>query len=202
MEKHFDARAATWDTPERLARTQRTADAMLPFLPQGRPRTVELGAGTGQLSRSLSAHLGHVVLLDSSAAMIEVAGRAVEEHGWEARVADVTADGIPDGPFELALAQLALHHIHDVPALFARIHAALAPGGRLLVADLDHDPEGHFHAHVEGFSGHHGFRREDIAAWLADAGFADVEFRDAGTLTKEVEGHRQDFPLFLAAATA
>lgn len=202
MGEHFDAHAATWDTPERLARTRRVAAAMLPFLPQGRPRTVELGAGTGQLSRSLAEQLGQVVLLDASAAMIEVARHAVEEHGWEARVADVTADDIPDGPFELALAQLALHHIHDVPALFSRIHAALTPGGRLLVADLDHDPEGHFHAHVEGFSGHHGFRREDIAAWLAGAGFTDVEFRDAGTLTKEIDGQAREFSLFLAAATA
>lgn len=203
MPEDFDLQAQTWDDkPERLERSRRVAAAMRPLIPAGRPRTVELGAGTGQLSRCLAEHLGHVVLLDSSPGMVEVAQRAVRERGWQAHVADLGSGEIDGGPYGLVLSQLALHHIDDVPALLARAHRCLNPGGRLLVADLDHDPRGRYHAHVEGFHGHHGFRREEFAAWLEAAGFTGIEFHDAGIVGKEVEGERQDFPLFLAAATA
>lgn len=203
MAEDFDAHALTWDDkPERLERSRRVAEAMRPLIPAGRPRTVELGAGTGQLSRCLAEHLGHVVLLDASPGMVEVARRAVHGHGWEVRVSDLADGEIEGGPYGLVLSQLALHHIDDVPALLARVHRCLTPGGRLLVADLDHDAEGRYHAHVEGFDGHHGFHREEFGAWLVAAGFTAIEFHDAGIIGKEVEGHRRDFPLFLAAATA
>ncbi|MDO5082769.1 methyltransferase domain-containing protein [Arachnia propionica] len=203
MAHDFDHDAPTWDDkPERLERSHRVAAAMRPLIPAGHPRTVELGAGTGMLSRCLAEHLGHVVLLDASPGMVEVARRETRAHGWEARVADLTDGEIDGGPYDLVLSQLAMHHIPDVSALLTRVHRCLVPGGRLLVADLDHDAEGHYHAHVDGFDGHHGFHRGEFAIWLEAAGFTAVEFHDVGNIGKEVEGHRQDFPLFLAAATA
>ncbi|MDO5066629.1 MAG: class I SAM-dependent methyltransferase [Propionibacteriaceae bacterium] len=203
MAEDFDLHALTWDDkPERRERSRRVAETMRPLIPAGRPRTVELGAGTGLLSRCLAEQLGHVVLLDASPGMVEVAQSAVQGHGWEARVADLAGGEIEGGPYGLVLSQLAMHHIDDVPDLLARVHRCLSPGGRLLVADLDHDAEGRYHAHVQDFHGHHGFRRDEFAAWLEAAGFTGIEFHDAGIIGKEVEGERQDFPLFLAAATA
>ena len=110
MAEDFEARAATWDDdPARLARVRRVADVIRANVPlTGHPVTVELGAGTGMLSRCLAAELGPVTLLDASPAMIAVANRALETAGlgdWATAVTDLATD-VPGGPYDLALAQM------------------------------------------------------------------------------------------------
>jgi tRNA (cmo5U34)-methyltransferase len=47
-------------------------------------------------------------------------------------------DPLPDGPFDLIASALAVHHLSPAEKrrLFARVHAALAPGGRFVLADV------------------------------------------------------------------
>ena len=80
-----------------------------------------------------------------------------------------------------------------------RLAALLTPGGWVALADLEHDADGGFHRHVHGFSGHHGFSREDLGRWLTAAGLVEVTVGDAGFDVKEVEGEERRFPLLLAA---
>ena len=46
----------------------------------------------------------------------------------------------------------------------------------------------------------HGFCRDELRGWLEEARCRDVCFHDAGVVGKEVDGERQDFPMFLAVA--
>ena len=48
----------------------------------------------------------------------------------------------------------------------------------------------------------HGFCRDELRGWLEEARCRDVCFHDAGVVGKEVDGERQDFPMFLAVAKA
>ena len=197
MGEDFDERAATWDDDlERMARVRRVAAVMRSVVPlDGHPVTVELGSGTGMLARCLADVLGPTTLLDASPAMIEVASKALASErleGWSAAVTDL-AEGIPGGPYELALAQMFLHHVDDVPALLGALRRVMTPGGVVAIAD---------HATVVDFHGHHGFCRDELRGWLEKAGYRDVCFHDAGVVGKEVDGERQDFPMFLAVAKA
>ena len=206
MGEDFDERAATWDDDlERMARVRRVAAVVRSVVPlDGHPVTVELGSGTGMLARCLADVLGPTTLLDASPAMIEVASKALASErleGWSAAVADL-AEGIPGGPYELALAQMFLHHVDDVPALLRALRRAMTPGGVVVIADLDHDAAKRYHATVVDFHGHHGFCRDELRDWLEEAGYRDVCFHDAGVVGKEVDGERQDFPMFLAVAKA
>ncbi|MDO5094346.1 MAG: class I SAM-dependent methyltransferase [Propionibacteriaceae bacterium] len=207
MAEDFEARAATWDDdPARRERTERIARLIRDVVTiDGRPRAVELGAGTGLLSRLLADQLGPTTLLDASPGMVAAAEQALRDEGindWTAAVVDLDHDALPGGPYHLALAQMALHHIHDVPGVLARLHSAMTPDGRVALADLDHDAAGLLHAHKPGFDGHHGFARQQITDWLVAAGFRAVQLHDAGVIGKEVDGERQRFPLFLAVARA
>ena len=179
-----------------------TIKANLPLT--GRPITVELGAGTGLLSRCLADVLGPTTLLDASPAMVEAASKALAAAGlkdWNAAVADLS-EGIPGRPYELALAQMFLHHGDDVPALLRALRRAMTPGGVVVIADLDHDAAKRSHATAVDFHGHHGFCRGELRGRLEEAGYRDVCFHDAGVVGKEVDGERQDFPMFLAVAKA
>ena len=205
MGEDFDERAATWDDDlERMARVRRVAAVMRSVVPlDGHPVTVELGSGTGMLARCLADVLGPTTLLDASPAMIEVASKALASErleGWSAAVADL-AEGIPGGPYELALAQMFLHHVDDVPALLGSLRRFVVPGGVVAIADLDHDADGLYHSTSVDFHGHHGFRRDELRGWLEEAGYRDISFHDAGVANKKVVGgQRLDFPLFLAIA--
>ena len=195
MGEDFDERAATWDDDlERMARVRRVAAVMRSVVPlDGHPVTVELGSGTGMLARCLADVLGPTTLLDASPAMIEVASKALASErleGWSAAVTDL-AEGIPGGPYELALAQMFLHHVDDVPALLGELRRVMAPGGVQ-----------RYHATVVDFHGHHGFCHDELRGWLEKEGYRDVCFHDAGVVGKEVDGERQDFPMFLAVAKA
>jgi SAM-dependent methyltransferase len=92
---------------------------------------------------------------------------------------------------------MALHHVHNLDGLLRSVAALLVHGGRLLIADLDEDPDGAFHADKVDFDGHHGFDRQRLTAELARAGFGDVSFVDATTILK----NDREFGVFLCTAT-
>jgi tRNA (cmo5U34)-methyltransferase len=98
---------------------------------------LELGVGTGETARRVLA--GHpdakLVAVDSSAEMLDRA-REVLPHADLRRAR--LEDPLPEGPFDLVVSALAVHHL-DGPGkqdLFKRIAAVLAPGGRFVLADV------------------------------------------------------------------
>jgi hypothetical protein len=88
---------------------------------------------------------------------------------------------------------MALHHITDLEPVLARFAALLAPGGHLCIVDLDQE-DGSFHG--EGFAGHHGFRRPELADQLVAAGFGAVAFQDCHEMVRD----GVPYTLFLAVA--
>lgn len=138
-------------------------------------RILELGTGTGETAlRLLAAHDGAALTgIDTSAAMLEVARERLDGAPVDLRVGRLE-DGLPEGPFELVASALCVHHLDGAAKrdLFARVRAALAPGGRFVLADvvIPEDPAAATTALTAGYD------RPDTAAdqlvWLGDAGFA------------------------------
>ena len=100
---------------------------------------LDLGAGTGEtLAAVLARHPGCAAVgIDTSAGMLEAAATRLAGLAVELTVADL-ADPLPKGPFDLVVSALAVHHL-DGPAkaaLFARVAAALRPGGRFVLGDV------------------------------------------------------------------
>jgi tRNA (cmo5U34)-methyltransferase len=134
-------------------------------------RLLELGTGTGITARRvLERHPGaRLTGIDASADMLAHANLP----GADLRVQDL-ADPLPDGPFDVVFSALAVHHL-DGPgkaALFARIAAALAPGGRFVLGDVvvPEDP-----ADVVTPIDDDGYDKPDAVAdqlaWLREAAF-------------------------------
>ncbi|WP_462418976.1 class I SAM-dependent DNA methyltransferase [Kytococcus sp. Marseille-QA3725] len=199
---HFDERAADWDEkPGKREESVRIAEAVASALPlQGDERLLEYGAGTGLVATALADRVGPVTLADASTGMVEVMRQkaAAGQLPGGARVwqLDLTREESPAEQFDLVVCSLVLHHLPDVPPVLTALRGLLAADGQLAVLDLDSDPDGSFHAHLDDFDGHHGFDREQLAVWLADAGFVDVDVRDGTTISRP-DG---DYPAFLATA--
>ncbi len=101
-------------------------------------RTIlELGIGTGETAkRVLAAHPdARLTAIDSSEEMLARARSVVPQA--DLRLARLE-DPLPDGPFDLVVSALAVHHL-DGPGkrdLFRRVAGVLAPGGTFVLADV------------------------------------------------------------------
>jgi SAM-dependent methyltransferase len=99
-------------------------------------RALEIGCGTGELSRLLAARSGSVLAIDLSPNMIRLAReRSRGVPNLEFRVADAATWEIPRESFDCVASIATLHHL-DLAATLARVRDALSPGGTLLVLDL------------------------------------------------------------------
>src|SRR5512133_3705830 len=102
-----------------------------------RGRFLDLGVGTGVTSqRVLTEHPdAQLVGVDESSAMLEHARRALP--AGDLRSARLE-DPLPEGPFDLVVSALAVHHL-DGPGkadLFRRVASVVVTGGRFVVGDV------------------------------------------------------------------
>jgi len=98
---------------------------------------LDLGTGTGETLRRVAGRhpTARLIGIDESDRMLAVARKVVP--GADLRVARLQ-DDLPEGPFDLVVSALAVHHL-DAPekaALFRRVATRLAPGGRFVLADV------------------------------------------------------------------
>lgn len=110
--------------------------AMLP--PMSGSNVVDLGCGYGWFSRwAQEQGAGQVLGLDVSQKMLARAKEMTASSAITYGIADLEKLDLPDVAFDLAYSSLAFHYIVDLKGLFARIHQALVPGGRL-VFSIEH----------------------------------------------------------------
>ncbi|WP_279193451.1 class I SAM-dependent DNA methyltransferase [Corynebacterium stationis] len=197
---HFDDQAAEWDKdPKKIERARRTAQLIVDTVqPQGNERVFEFGAGTGLVSQFLAPHVGALTLADNSHGMREVIAGKIDAgvlDGAELSDSDLVGGKLPDEKYDLVVASLVLHHVANVPALLTSFASILAPGGVACIIELD-DAGGKFHAHIDHYDAHDGFKRDEFEQSLRDAGFAEVQFHDVG----KIERHDGEYSLFLANA--
>lgn len=124
------------------------AAELLASAPERPVRILDVGAGTGLLAERIARRLpgAELTLLDFSEEMLERA-RARFAAG-PGRVTLEVGDYVSHplgGPWDAVVSALSIHHLPDDQKrdLYARIHAALAPGGLFVNADnvLAEDPE-------------------------------------------------------------
>jgi tRNA (cmo5U34)-methyltransferase len=101
-------------------------------------RTIlDLGTGTGETLRHVAdCHpTAKLIGIDERDRMLAVARGHVPNA--DLRVARLQ-DELPEGPFDLVVSALAVHHLnaHEKAELFQRVAARLAPGGRFVLGDV------------------------------------------------------------------
>jgi trans-aconitate 2-methyltransferase len=155
---------------------------------RGDETVLDAGCGTGKVTRALVERLprGRVIAVDASPSMVEQA-RAALPDDVDVRQADLTALDLGER-VDAILSTATFHWIRDHALLFANLHGALRPGGRLAAqcggpgnvaavteAAFAAAAEPPFAEHVGNWPGDWNFPGvEDTEARLRAAGFTEV----------------------------
>ncbi|WP_436536615.1 class I SAM-dependent methyltransferase [Actinoplanes sp. HUAS TT8] len=127
----FSAAAASFgaaaDTYER-GRPPYPESALDFLLPKGQPRVLDLGAGTGKLTRQVRARGLEVVAVDPSEGMLGELRRAVPDVAAHRGSAEDIP--LPDGSVDVVLVAQAWHWV-DPERAVPEIARVLTPGGRI-----------------------------------------------------------------------
>jgi trans-aconitate 2-methyltransferase len=181
-----------WDaaTYERLsAPIEAMGRDVLPRLElRGDETVLDAGCGTGRVTAALAERLprGRVIAVDGSPAMVAEARRRLPG-SVDVREADLLELELPEA-VDAIVSTATFHWILDHDRLFARLHAALKPGGRLVaqcggagnvaavkragLALADREP---FAEHLGGWGGDWNFATPEVTeARLRRLGFTDV----------------------------
>jgi SAM-dependent methyltransferase len=94
-------------------------------LPPEPARVLEIGAGEGELARSLRASGYDVTAIDPKSAVADVVPVALIDLPF------------PELPFDAAIAVVSLHHVAPLEASVERLACMLHPGAPLLVDEFD-----------------------------------------------------------------
>ena len=196
----FDEIAGTWDEePRRLALASSVAEAIGTAVPLSPALEVlDFGCGTGLVTLALRPRVGRITGADTSSGMLEQLRRKIAAGtlgNVEAVWMDPASPRLPDGPFDLVVSSMALHHVEDPGEVGLAepqrpAHVRLGPAGTRHHA-LEHRLD--VGAHERGVF-HLGFDRADVARWLEAAGFVDVAVRLATVDRK----NGREYPIFLA----
>jgi trans-aconitate 2-methyltransferase len=136
----------SWDVDQyerfKEERAQPFRDLVSLIEPRPKMRIVDLGCGTGELTRFLHEHLSaaETIGIDSSESMLSKASPASGLTFQLAAIGSFTTDR----PFDLVFSNAALHWLPDHEHLFTRLVSLLGPNGQLAVQmPANHDHPSH-----------------------------------------------------------
>ncbi|HEY8787273.1 MAG TPA: class I SAM-dependent methyltransferase [Candidatus Limnocylindria bacterium] len=171
------------------------------------PRTVlDAGCGTGALTIGLAKFAERVDGIDPSAAMLREARRMPGANNKRIRWIQGTAEEAPlDPPYGLVTAGVSIHWM-EPDIVMPRFGAALAPGGRLAIVDMDSTYgeqkwRGEFLELVRAFSPipHHLEKTERVRVLEASGHF--VREGASGAQQSTVEQSVDDYMAMLASTS-
>jgi len=139
----------------------------------GAKSVLELGTGTGETARRvLDRHPdAHLTGIDASPGMVKTARENLPSDRVSLHVGELE-DPLPEGPFDLVVSALAIHHLDGSGKadLFRRIARTLQPGGRFVLADVVESVNPSYVVTAIDQEVDHPSKLDEQLAWLEAAG--------------------------------
>jgi ubiquinone/menaquinone biosynthesis C-methylase UbiE len=179
---------------DRLVAREDCRGNILPALQAIRPlqglTVVELGAGTGRLSRLLAPLVARIHLLDASRHMLDLAAHKLASSGlanWQVQVADNRSLPVEDHVADLAISGWSLGYLvgeypeswrHEVEVALREMARILRPGGTIVILETLGTGHETPHPPTQGLADYYAFleARGFSATWIrTDYCFASLQ---------------------------
>jgi cyclopropane fatty-acyl-phospholipid synthase-like methyltransferase len=180
---HFAQKASSYEhNKDRVDNVANIADAIAARVSLNKSmQLMDFGSGTGLLLERIAPHVGKITAVDVSQSMNAQLRAKQDRIACPVEILEMDLAATPlNRKFDGIISSMTMHHIKDVPAMFAKFHSLLNEGGFIAIADLDLE-DNSFHTEDTGV--HH-------------AGFKNVEVVTASVIRK----HERDYPVFLVIA--
>ncbi len=172
---YFQQNASDWDKLRSLHVSEEQVEQEL-LRQQGGERIgsfLDVGTGTGRMLELFAPFAEQALGIDVSRAMLTIARAHLDGEGYghcQVRQGDMYDLNVPDSSQELIVFHQVLHFAEDPAEAIAEAARALAPGGRILVADFaPHEFEflrdDHAHRRL-------GFADDEVSGWGKAVGLA------------------------------
>lgn len=143
-------------------------DALLSLLPSDWT-VADLGCGTGALALELSRHVGRVIGIDNTPAMLDAARRRMDgTPNIELREGDLESLPIEDGSCDAVMMVLVLTYLSDPSAALAEAARVLKPGGKAVIVDVMRHDRDDFRRQMG--QQNTGYESGEVCALLKEAG--------------------------------
>ena len=139
----------------------------------GQELVLDAGSGAGHTTLAFAPHVGRVMSVDLSPAMLEQGERQARERGLanvEFRQGDVEALPFPEHSFDLIVSRYSAHHWPHPQQALGEFRRLLRPGGVFLLSDIvsyeDFTTDTHLQT-LEILRDRSHVRDHTVSAWLA-----------------------------------
>lgn len=193
----FAHKSKSWDmNSKRVKNAKAIGDLIVKNIKLDKSMNVmDMGAGTGLLSYFIAPFVDKIVAVDSSPSMLKEFESKCDEFACKTEVKHINISEYDEPEsYDGVISSMTIHHIEDTPALLKKLYGMLNDGGFIALADLDSE-DGSFHSDNTGVF-HYGFDRHKLAEYASEAGFSEVAFSTASTISKP----HGDFTVFLMTA--
>jgi cyclopropane fatty-acyl-phospholipid synthase-like methyltransferase len=194
---HFAQKASSYEhNKDRVDNVANIADAIAARVSLNKSmQLMDFGSGTGLLLERIAPHVGKITAVDVSQSMNAQLRAKQDRIACPVEILEMDLAATPlNRKFDGIISSMTMHHIKDVPAMFAKFHSLLNEGGFIAIADLDLE-DNSFHTEDTGVH-HAGFDRDVMTRIASSAGFKNVEVVTASVIRK----HERDYPVFLVIA--
>ncbi|HEY4330659.1 MAG TPA: metalloregulator ArsR/SmtB family transcription factor [Phycisphaerae bacterium] len=137
----------------------------------------DIGTGTGAMLPLIAPHVGRVIAIDPSAAMLKGARSRVKDFNLpNVEIRQGSAEHLPleKSTVDVALLTLVLAYTAEPSLAFQEVHRILKPGGLILILDLQPHQVELFREKLN--HRHMGFSQAQLTPWLHAAGFANIRW--------------------------
>ncbi len=194
---HFAHKSKSWDmNSKRVKNAKGIAEVIVNNIKLDKSmELMDFGAGTGLLSYFVAPFVKKIVAVDNSPSMLVEFENKCDEFSCETEAIekDLSSEML-DRTFDGIISSMTIHHLEDTAALLSKLYIMLDEGGFVALADLDSE-DGSFHSDNAGVF-HYGFDRVILENMAKEAGFKEVKFDLASTISKP----HADFTVFLMTA--
>ena len=197
MNDNFKAKAAQWDSPDKIEMTKKFLSEMLfnvnPMLSW---KALELGAGTGLVGLNVEPLVAKVVMVDTSESMLEVLKQKVYNHS-KVKIVHGEVFDYKLQDIDFVFSAMAFHHLNDVEKTLQHIATITKPGAWVVVGDLVTE-DGSFH----GFEliPHRGFDTEVLSKQFVKVGFDVKLVKIYNVITRENDNKMTNYEQFILIA--
>ncbi len=135
--KFFDNLAEKWDAMEREDIGRRLSRVVAEAAVHPGQHILDVGTGTGVLIPYLLEAMqeeGHILAIDISSGMLEVAGRKAFPANVDFLQADIAESGLPENRYDRIFCNAVFPHFTDKSKALSEIRRLLKPGGRLVIS--------------------------------------------------------------------